>query len=513
MARRPSTTRLTNREQTTTQAFYYVNHFHDHLLAPPIGFDEASRNFEHVNSSGQGLGGDAIDVLTTLTQLPERPVCTRTPTAPCRQMRLGHRSARHTPYDVRMQRLCRCSSTTSTRTASSDRLVGAGTGSVAGVRGKALVRGLGRLVRDWTWSSVRASIADGARAGRRPIRRLPRRGNVLRSEPTRLHGRRKCCDLPRGGHGGQSGGYTFGDFGRVNDAFPFEEHVNGEIWAQTLWDLRTRVGGQTARCLVTGGLRLSPASPGFLDSRDSILQSTRSWSACRRRPCGRSSRPVAWASTRPKPPCTPDEDFTVPSDLPPPPTPTGSCGTAEPPGRRWARASAQRHPGGRLDHRRPNRRPNRLRAGCGPQADRQGAQEAPHRTATQAPRLHRQGPPRSHCRALCARADGQRSARTRRARVGHESDDRQGVAHGERGGALLAEDKAHEQGQAATAPRPPGQRDAHPGLHAALGTIAEALRDGEASALRKRAICWAFQWAGEDSNHRPTDYESAALTN
>ena len=29
-------------------------------MQAPIGFDEASRNFEHVNSSGQGVGGDAV---------------------------------------------------------------------------------------------------------------------------------------------------------------------------------------------------------------------------------------------------------------------------------------------------------------------------------------------------------------------------------------------------------------------------------------------------------------------
>ena len=49
-----------NRNQATTQLFYYVNKFHDHLLAPPIGFDEASGNFEQVNQSGQGVGGDPV---------------------------------------------------------------------------------------------------------------------------------------------------------------------------------------------------------------------------------------------------------------------------------------------------------------------------------------------------------------------------------------------------------------------------------------------------------------------
>ena len=35
-----------NRNEATTQLFYYVNKFHDHLLAAPIGFDAASGNFQ-----------------------------------------------------------------------------------------------------------------------------------------------------------------------------------------------------------------------------------------------------------------------------------------------------------------------------------------------------------------------------------------------------------------------------------------------------------------------------------
>jgi hypothetical protein len=43
----------TNRAQTTTQLFYFVNTFHDWLAAAPIGFTNASHNFEI-----GGVGGD-----------------------------------------------------------------------------------------------------------------------------------------------------------------------------------------------------------------------------------------------------------------------------------------------------------------------------------------------------------------------------------------------------------------------------------------------------------------------
>jgi extracellular elastinolytic metalloproteinase len=50
----------TNRSQNAVQVFYATNKFHDHLLAAPIGFTEAAGNFQHVNSTGQGLANDEV---------------------------------------------------------------------------------------------------------------------------------------------------------------------------------------------------------------------------------------------------------------------------------------------------------------------------------------------------------------------------------------------------------------------------------------------------------------------
>ena len=72
------------------------------------------------------------------------------------------------------------------------------------------------------------------------------------------------------------GGFTLGDFGKVF-AGP-EVHSDGEIWAQTLWDLRTRWSSaraagasDLAEELVTEAMRISPPEPSFLDMRNSIL--------------------------------------------------------------------------------------------------------------------------------------------------------------------------------------------------------------------------------------------------
>ena len=81
-----------------------------------------------------------------------------------------------------------------------------------------------------------------------------------------------------GSPGAGPGGYTYGDLGRVIEQ-P-ETHADGEIWAETLWDLRSRLiarhgtalGIAWAELLVTAGMELSPGEPSFLDMRNAILE-------------------------------------------------------------------------------------------------------------------------------------------------------------------------------------------------------------------------------------------------
>jgi extracellular elastinolytic metalloproteinase len=75
-----------------------------------------------------------------------------------------------------------------------------------------------------------------------------------------------CPGTPTAG----PGGFTYGDFGRVVDG-P-EVHNDGEIWAETLWDLRARTSPAISEEIVTEGMRLSPPEPSFLDMRNAIIQ-------------------------------------------------------------------------------------------------------------------------------------------------------------------------------------------------------------------------------------------------
>ena len=49
-----------NQFQAATNAHVLASRFHDYLEAAPIGFDEASGNFQRTNTSGSGLGGDYV---------------------------------------------------------------------------------------------------------------------------------------------------------------------------------------------------------------------------------------------------------------------------------------------------------------------------------------------------------------------------------------------------------------------------------------------------------------------
>jgi extracellular elastinolytic metalloproteinase len=93
--------------------------------------------------------------------------------------------------------------------------------------------------------------------------------NLIRSQPLDCPVGSTSADCP-GTPGAGPGGYTYGDYGHV--AGVPEVHADGEIWAETLWDLRKALGSRLAESLVTRAMELSPANPSMLDERNAILQ-------------------------------------------------------------------------------------------------------------------------------------------------------------------------------------------------------------------------------------------------
>jgi extracellular elastinolytic metalloproteinase len=129
----------------------------------------------------------------------------------------------------------------------------------------------------------------------------------------------KCPGTPGAG----SGGYTYGDFGKIIGQ-P-EVHADGEIWGETLWDLRNALGSKLTESLVTRAMELSPSNPSYLDERNSILMADqvvnngkankKIWTVFAHRGMGYFAGATDGDDT------SPVEDFSMP---PAPGTPTGT---------------------------------------------------------------------------------------------------------------------------------------------------------------------------------------------
>ncbi len=68
---------------------------------------------------------------------------------------------------------------------------------------------------------------------------------------------------------GDDGGYTYDDVGEGQ--LGTQVHAAGEAWAQTLFDIRERLGHKVTMAVVTEGMRLSADDPSMLDMRDAII--------------------------------------------------------------------------------------------------------------------------------------------------------------------------------------------------------------------------------------------------
>ncbi len=271
-------TKTVNRNAGAVGLFYLTNHFHDHLLQAPIGFDEASRNFEHVNSSGQGVGGDAV-----LAEAQDSSGINNanfaTPadgSSPRMQMYMwdGAPSAAGVQYD-----------TDGSAAADvvyheyghglSNRLVGNGGGLTQlqpGARGEggADCYSLDLLVGEGTRTDAPGTadvwLADYSTGVPGIFGGISR----IRHQAIDCAVGAPAVQCPASGTAG-SGGYTYGDLGKVGTTNGV--HDGGEIWSQTMWDLRKALGRNDALKIITGGMRLSPNAPSMLTMRDAILQS------------------------------------------------------------------------------------------------------------------------------------------------------------------------------------------------------------------------------------------------
>ncbi|HEY7050336.1 MAG TPA: M36 family metallopeptidase [Jatrophihabitantaceae bacterium] len=276
-----------NESRTATQNFYFVNKWHDHLEAAPIGFTEAAGNFQQVNSSGQGAGGDAVldqplDGANIANGLPDANHIDNanfaTPPdgqAPTMQMYLWHLPG---------------------TTFAQDPFIAASGADEADIVYHEYTHGLShRLVVDATntpaldswqgasmgeaWSDWYANddlvnegyTKDTAQPGDILVGGYVHAGSTIRSQPLDCPvgtTSPKCPGTPQAG----AGGYTYGDMGKISTRPGGDVHKDGEIWAETLWDVRDALGSKLSESLVTRAMELSPTFPSMLDMRNSIIE-------------------------------------------------------------------------------------------------------------------------------------------------------------------------------------------------------------------------------------------------
>jgi extracellular elastinolytic metalloproteinase len=321
----------TNRGQNSVQVAYWLSKFHDHLAAAPIGFTRTAGNFEAVD--GDAINAETFDGANTAGGLPDGNHVDNanmgTPVdgiPPRMQMFLFHQPP----------------------LASGDPFLPSNGGDPGDIVYHEYTHGLSnRLVVDALGNSTLGALQAGAMGeawgdwyGYDLLvkegfeRDTPAHGELIVGKYVEFGGqglvRSEGLDCPVGSTApacpgtplAGPGGYTYGDYGRVVGV-P-EVHGDGEIWAQTLWDVRVKLGSRLAESLVTRAMELSPNNPSFLDMRNSILQAdqvvnggkanAKIWQVFAHRGMGYFAGSVDGDDI------TPAEDFSMP---PAPGTPTG----------------------------------------------------------------------------------------------------------------------------------------------------------------------------------------------
>ncbi len=257
----------TNRNQVGTQTHFFVSRFHDHLLAAPISFDAASGNFE----VGDRVHGQINDGANTgpLPAFRNNASMFTPPDGqpPIMEMFLFSGDGAHDVNGADDAQVVLHEYTHGL----SNRLVccdAQGFGQLLSDQSGAM----GEAWSDWyMFDYVEAGGFQGD---------TPTPGQLVQGGYENVEFVSEATDCPVGQASANcpNGGYTYGDFGDISGIGP-EVHADGEIWTQTLWDLRTRLiathgradGIARARRLITGAMRRSPGEPDFLDMRDAIL--------------------------------------------------------------------------------------------------------------------------------------------------------------------------------------------------------------------------------------------------
>jgi hypothetical protein len=264
-----------NMAQNAAQVMYYLNKYHDHLAGAPYGFNAAAGNFEA--SGGDPVLGNTMDGANSGNGLPDKNHFNNanmgTPPdgeSPTMQM-----------YLFRAQQGFPLPSVNGGDDAEvvyheythglSNRLVLYPDGTSGLTTQQA--NSMGEGWSDWYALDFLNNLGfkpDTATVGDVVMGAITFAG-LLRTQPVDCPvGAGAPCVSQFPNQAGP-GGYTYGDFGSISGFGP-EVHSDGEIWLETLWQIRQTLGPVVAETLVTRAMELSPPGPSFLDMRNAIIQ-------------------------------------------------------------------------------------------------------------------------------------------------------------------------------------------------------------------------------------------------
>jgi extracellular elastinolytic metalloproteinase len=258
----------TNRPHGGTNLFYLNNKYHDYLEAAPIGFTPAAGNFE----GDDPVVAQDIDGADTAGGLPDG-----------NHVNNANMATPPDGFSPRMQMFLFRNPLVETSSSDDANIVyheythGLSNRLVVDALGNSTLGGgqSGAMGEAWSdWYALDLLVGEGSETD------TPTDGDVVVGKYVTLGPgiRFQGMDCPvgsaspncPGGFFTGPGGFTYGDFGLVGGV-P-EVHDDGEIWEETLWDLRGALGVPLTRSLVTRAMELSPGNPSFLDMRNSILQ-------------------------------------------------------------------------------------------------------------------------------------------------------------------------------------------------------------------------------------------------
>jgi hypothetical protein len=269
-----------NKKADVTNAFFLANKFHDYLAQNPIGFTAAAGNFERAD--GDPVNLNALDGADTDNGLPDGNhidnANMNTPpdgTPPTMQMYLWHAPGATPAEDPFIP----VSGAFDASILYHEYTHGLSNRLVVDAQGNSTLNSIqaGSMGEAWSdWYAMDYLVASGLQPDSRAKDGQLRMGKYTLGDQfpfrtmaldCKVGSQVKSCQDPITG---DFGGYTYGDFPQIGGA-P-EVHSSGEVWAQTLWDLREAVGHKVADTLVTRGMELSANDPSMLDMRNAIVQ-------------------------------------------------------------------------------------------------------------------------------------------------------------------------------------------------------------------------------------------------